>query len=46
MVVGLPRLTGPSPCDIRLGDILVALSEGEAPGLVVYELGKEMQYRF
>lgn len=38
---GLPTHQGPSPRDIRLGDILVALPEGENPELVDYDLGKE-----
>ncbi|KAJ5645897.1 hypothetical protein N7490_002269 [Penicillium lividum] len=41
VAAGLPRLTGPSPRDIRLGDVLVALPEGESAGLIAYDLGKE-----
>lgn len=41
VAAGLPRLTGPAPRDIRLGDILVALPEGDSAGLIAYELGKE-----
>lgn len=41
VAAGLPRLAGPSPRDIRLGDILVALPEGESAGLIAYDLGKE-----
>jgi nucleoside phosphorylase len=41
VAAGLPKLTGPSPRDIRLGDVLVALPEGESAGLVAYDLGKE-----
>lgn len=46
VAAGLPRLDGPSPRDIRLGDILVALPEGEQPALVAYELGKETKDGF
>jgi hypothetical protein len=38
VAAGLPKLTGPSPRDIRLGDVLVALPEGESAGLVAYDL--------
>ncbi|TQW01514.1 kinesin light chain [Cordyceps javanica] len=41
VAAGLPRLTGPSPRDIRLGDVLVALPEGDSAGLIAYDLGKE-----
>jgi nucleoside phosphorylase len=41
VAAGLPRLTGPSLRDIRLGDVLVALPEGDSAGLVAYDLGKE-----
>lgn len=41
VAAGLPKLTGPSPRDIRLGDVLVALPDGESAGLVAYDLGKE-----
>jgi nucleoside phosphorylase len=41
VAAGLPKLTGPSPRDIRLGDVLVALPEGESAGLIAYDLGKE-----
>ena len=40
VAAGLPKLTGPSPRDIRLGDILVALPEGDSAGLVAYDLGR------
>lgn len=46
VAAGLPRLTGAPLRDIRLGDILVALPEGESPGLVAYELGKETKEGF
>lgn len=41
VAAGLPKLTGPNPRDIRLGDVLVALPEGDIPALVAYDLGKE-----
>jgi hypothetical protein len=41
VAAGLPRLSGSKPRDIRLGDVLVALPEGDSAGLIAYELGKE-----
>lgn len=41
VAAGLPRLTGHSPRDIRLGDVLVALPDGDTTGLIAYDLGKE-----
>lgn len=41
VAAGLPNLSTTSPRDIRLGDVLVALPEGDTPGLVAYDLGKE-----
>lgn len=41
VATGLPKLAGPSTRDIRLGDVLVALPEGESAGLIAYGLGKE-----
>lgn len=41
VAAGLPKLAEPSPRDIRLGDVLVALPDGENAGLIAYELGKE-----
>lgn len=41
VAAGLPRPTGDPPRDIRLGDVLVALPEGDSAGLVAYDLGKE-----
>lgn len=41
VAAGLPRHAGSSPRDIRLGDVLVALPEGDSAGLVAYDLGKE-----
>jgi nucleoside phosphorylase len=41
VAAGLPHPTGDPPRDIRLGDVLVALPEGDSAGLVAYDLGKE-----
>jgi hypothetical protein len=41
VAAGLPDLSRNPPRDIRLGDILVALPDGENAGLVAYDLGKE-----
>lgn len=41
VAAGLPNISGTKPRDIRLGDVLVALPEGESAGLVAYDLGKE-----
>ncbi|GAW24197.1 hypothetical protein ANO14919_137790 [Xylariales sp. No.14919] len=41
VAAGLPNLSRKPACDIRLGDILVALPEGESAGLIAYNLGKE-----
>ncbi|KAK8016091.1 purine and uridine phosphorylase [Apiospora rasikravindrae] len=41
VAAGLPSLSHTPPRDIRLGDVLVALPDGESAGLVAYELGKE-----
>ncbi|RYP57607.1 hypothetical protein DL769_009385 [Monosporascus sp. CRB-8-3] len=38
----LPNLRRIPPRDIRLGDVPIAVPEGESVGLVVYDLGKEM----
>ncbi|KAM0079932.1 hypothetical protein ACKRZS_007911 [Fusarium odoratissimum] len=42
VAAGLPKLTGEEQKqrDIRLGDILVALPDGENAGLIAYDLGK------
>ncbi len=37
---GLPDLLRSPPQDIRLGDVLVALSKGDSAGLIAYDLGK------
>lgn len=42
LAAGLPRLTEPSPRDIRLGDVLVALAEGDSAGVIAYDLGKDI----
>jgi hypothetical protein len=42
VAAGLPNLARQPPRDIRLGDVLVALPEGESAGLVAYDLGKEI----
>ncbi|KAM3550089.1 hypothetical protein ARSEF4850_008515 [Beauveria asiatica] len=41
VAAGLPKLAEPSPRDIRLGDVLVALPAGDSAGLIAYDLGKE-----
>ncbi|KAI0908752.1 purine and uridine phosphorylase [Ustulina deusta] len=41
VAAGLPNLLRKPARDIRLGDILVALPEGESAGLVAYDLGRE-----
>jgi hypothetical protein len=41
VAAGLPDLSRIPPHDIRLGDVLVGVGEGEFAGLVSYGLGKE-----
>lgn len=41
VAAGLPNLRKTPPIDIRLGDVLVGLPEGESAGIVAYDLGKE-----
>lgn len=41
VAAGLPNLARSPPLDIRLGDVLVGLPEGDNAGLISYELGKE-----
>ena len=41
VAAGLPNFSRDPPLDIRLGDVLVGLPEGESAGLVAYDLGKE-----
>ncbi|RYP46758.1 hypothetical protein DL768_007105 [Monosporascus sp. mg162] len=40
VAAGLPNLSRTPPRDIRLGDVLVALPDGESAGLFAYDLGK------
>ncbi|KAM0260343.1 hypothetical protein ACHAPA_010321 [Fusarium lateritium] len=44
VAAGLPDL--PRKRDIRLGDVLVGLPEGESAGLIPYDLGKETEDGF
>jgi hypothetical protein len=46
VAAGLPNLRKIPPIDIRLGDVLVGLSEGDSAGLVAYDLGKEASEGF
>jgi nucleoside phosphorylase len=46
VAAGLPNLTRVPPHDIRLGDVLVGVGEGESAGLVSYGLGKETSTGF
>lgn len=46
VAAGLPDLSGNSPRDIRLGDVLVGLAEGDSAGLAAYDLGKETEQGF
>jgi nucleoside phosphorylase len=41
IAAGLPNLLRSPPRDIRLGDVLVGLPDGENAGLIAYDLGKE-----
>jgi hypothetical protein len=41
VAAGLPNLARNPPYDIRLGDVLIGLSDGESAGLIAYDLGKE-----
>ncbi|KAJ3496979.1 hypothetical protein NLG97_g2256 [Lecanicillium saksenae] len=41
VAAGLPNLDRDPPRDIRLGDVLVGLAEGNHAGLIPYGLGKE-----
>ena len=43
VAAGLPNLSRIPPRDFRLGDVLVALSEGDIAGLVGYDLCKETE---
>ena len=42
VAAGLPNLSSSTPRDIRLGDVLVALPEGDRPGIIAYDLGKQV----
>ena len=46
VAAGLPNLSRNPPLDIRLGDVLVGLPDGESAGLVAYDLGKEIKDGF
>ncbi|KAH6653404.1 hypothetical protein BKA67DRAFT_660029 [Truncatella angustata] len=46
VAAGLSDLFRTPPRDIRLGDVLVGLPEGESAGLVAYDLGKETEDGF
>ncbi|KAL2802340.1 nucleoside phosphorylase domain-containing protein [Aspergillus granulosus] len=41
VAAGLPNLSQSPPLDIRLGDVIVALNNGDNPAIVPYGLGKE-----
>lgn len=41
VAAGLPAVSATPPRDIRLGDVLVALPDGDSAGLIAYDLGKE-----
>ncbi|KAH7462908.1 hypothetical protein FOMA001_g18466 [Fusarium oxysporum f. sp. matthiolae] len=46
VAAGLPDLSRVPTRDIRLGDVLVGLPDGESAGLVPYDLGKETEDGF
>lgn len=46
VAAGLPNFSRRPPRDIRLGDVLVALPEGESAELIAYDLGKETKDGF
>jgi nucleoside phosphorylase len=46
VAAGLPNLTRVPPRDIRLGDVLIGVGEGESVGLVSYGLGTETSAGF
>lgn len=46
VAAGLPNLSRNPPRDIRLGDVLVGLADGESAGLIAYDLGKETEEGF
>jgi nucleoside phosphorylase len=41
VAAGLPNLACSPPRDIRLGDVIVALAEGDYPAILLYGLGKQ-----
>ncbi|KAM3449120.1 hypothetical protein NHJ6243_010021, partial [Beauveria neobassiana] len=46
VAAGLPDLSRDPVRDIRLGDVLIGLPEGESAGLLAYDLGKETEDGF
>ncbi|KAJ3496400.1 hypothetical protein NLG97_g2685 [Lecanicillium saksenae] len=46
VAAGLPTFACSPERDIRLGDVLVGLPDGESAGIVAYELGKETEEGF
>ncbi|EED19577.1 Pfs, NB-ARC and TPR domain protein [Talaromyces stipitatus ATCC 10500] len=46
VAAGLPNLSRTPPRDIRLGDVLVGIPEGDSAGLIAYDLGKETKNGF
>jgi nucleoside phosphorylase len=46
VAAGLPNFSRIPPLDIRLGDVLVGLSEGESAGIFAHGLGKETKDGF
>lgn len=41
VAAGLPNFTSSPPRDIRLGDVIVALPDGDNPAIIPYGLGKQ-----
>ncbi|KAH7142492.1 hypothetical protein DER46DRAFT_619513 [Fusarium sp. MPI-SDFR-AT-0072] len=46
VAAGLPDLSRVPTRDIRLGDVLVGLADGDSAGLIAYDLGKETKHGF
>jgi len=46
VAAGLPNLSRIPPRDIRFGDVLVGVGEGDSAGIVAYSLGKETSNGF
>lgn len=46
IAAGLPNLSRHPPRDIRLGDVLVGLGQGESAGLISYGFGRETSTSF